>query len=147
MRGVQGIGSAGLVVLLVAVLVACYHLWTVPSNLQALQTSPYVPESWPVFLAVNGLAVGLRRLADIISPAPLKVLEDVMGTFKANILHTTLKMRVPQLLQAQGPLNILQLAEIIGVQNPENLQRLLRTAEGMGYFREDLSTGLWYNSR
>ena len=105
----------------------------------------WIPPPFPIFIATKILAAVLRNAADILTPAPIRALSDAQGLQRAHIQYTVTKLGVADVL-SKGPENIKDLSIAVGVKNPENLQRLLRAAQSMGYFRED-PIGTWDNTR
>jgi len=104
-----------------------------------------IPPPFPIFIATNILASVLRYAADQLTPVPIKALGDAQGLQRAHVQYTVVKLGVAEVL-AEGPKNINELSIAVGVKNPENLQRLLRTAQIMGYFHEH-PLGTWENNR
>ena len=105
----------------------------------------WIPPPFPIFIATNILASVLRYAADILTPVPVRALNDAQGLQRAHVQYSVTKLGVAEVLSG-GPRNIKDLSIAVGVQNPENLQRLLRAAQSMGYFRED-PIGTWDNTR
>jgi len=104
------------------------------------------PIPWFLLFSTNFLALSIRELADYISPPPpFKVLEDVFGNPRAEILYVCSKIEIPDILKDQS-LSVDEIASIAKL-HPNNLLRLLRAAETFGYFIEDLTSKTWRNSK
>lgn len=102
--------------------------------------------SWPIFIATNLLSILLRKMSDSLLPASQVVLDDAMGAWRSNIQYTCSKLGIADFLR-NGSKTIEELSLLSNVSNPENLQRLLRAATSMGYFKENLNLHTWENTK
>jgi hypothetical protein len=98
-----------------------------------------------VFIFINILSSGLRYIADQLTPPPVKLIDDYLGAFKSQVLYVVSKLDLPDHL-ANGPKTIEELTFLTNVAKTDNILRLLRAAEGFGYFRENVENHMWSNT-
>ena len=91
------------------------------------------------------MSSSLRYIADQLTPPPVKVIDDYLGAFKSQVLYVVSKLDLPDHL-VKGPKTIEELTVLTGVAKSDNILRLLRAAEGFGYFRENVENHLWSNT-
>ena len=126
----------------ILVLIIAYYLAFISS---VDYNKEYPSDSFPVliFRMVSYkllTAAGRRAL-----PTPLRVLDDMFGYFKIQVLFVTLDLNIPNILHA-GPQNLTTLTTLTGVRSQEDLSRWLRAAESFGYYVFDSKTQLWRNT-
>eukprot|EP01035_Chromulina_nebulosa_P022877 gene22877-29631_t len=98
-----------------------------------------------VFIFLNILSSGLRYIADQLTPPPVRLIDDYLGAFKSQVLYVVSKLDLPDHL-ANGPKTIEELTFLTNVAKSDNILRLLRAAEGFGYFRENVENHMWSNT-
>lgn len=104
-----------------------------------------VPPSFPVFIGMVALSEVLKRLADYIVPPYIKVMNDYAGMYRTQVLFACSRLGISEIVKDE-PKSIDDIAKIAQVENTDNLLRLLRAAEAMGYYQEDLKLRLWTNT-
>jgi C-methyltransferase len=99
-----------------------------------------------VLILFNHLAAtALRSLADLLTKPYVKVLEDGVGQWRANVIDACIRAGIAEHVES-GPKTLPELTNLTHASSPEALLRLLRAAESMGYFQEG-SDHRWRHSR
>lgn len=109
----------------------------------ASRRDPFVP---PVFLVDSALRVrrALLRLADMVVPSYLAIMDNFMGAARTMLLHSVAKLHVADHL-AQGPLSIAELASRTQ-SDPDALERVMLALVAIGFFKQE-SNGHFANNR
>lgn len=104
-----------------------------------------LPEPLPFFIFRNILADLLKHASNSLIPPPIRTLTEIFGLHRSQIVLVLTKLNIADHL-LKGPVNIQDLAKLVQVKNSYSLQRLLRAAESMGYFKEDIKKMEWSNT-
>jgi hypothetical protein len=104
-----------------------------------------VPPSWPLLIVRVGLSNGFRYLSDCLLYPPVVVINDLFGMWRTQIIYACTRLEISDIL-IEGPKTLDELASAAKVANSTNLLRLLRAAESLGYYKEDLPSRKWSNT-
>jgi hypothetical protein len=121
----------GVVVLAMAVLMGASNLK--PHSEIALLSDWSAPPPWPIFIALNALAVALRAASDALTPPPIKMLELAMGYHHTILVHVAQKFKIPDLL-ADGPLSAAEIATKVG-SDAQYMERIMYACAANGVFK------------
>ena len=100
----------------------------------ALMSDWSAPPPWPIFIALNVLAGGLRAAADALTPPPIKMLDMAMAYHSTQLVHVAQRFEIPDLLAAEGPLTAAQIAAAIG-SDADVVERVMYACAAQGVFR------------
>jgi len=93
-------------------------------NEEALVADFSHPPPWPIFIAVNIFAATLRKIADALTPPPIKMM-DLADDYQTTMLcYAAVKFRIPDFLST-GPKSVDEIAGFMNTKETLRVERLM----------------------
>ena len=102
-----------------------------PSYEQSLLTDWSQPPPWPVFIAVNVIASGLRNLADALTPPPVRMIDIGFDMFNPSLAYICSKFEIAEFLST-GPKTVKEIAEFTNTKNVVQMERVMYAMASIG---------------